>query len=314
MPNDPVLDSTSNVIVLAFDLAGSEIAAMPDQLAKALQQHPVELAIQQVLASFALNKQQQGTTTVNDAEAKQLATDLWNKAGGKLTDSVLAQLKQTPEFKRLDQSLTDLEKSLKNSSLGVWVDKNKNILYVVGIGLAIGGAIALYATKTSGTVLNAGFSQLTGKPVQIFKVGGFSLSGQMLSFKPDAREIGGGLVGTEKWDKVQLSLEFGVVATGSDVKQINGKIVLKTKDINLGLTGSGDLTKNTVNLGISLGIDNGGVYGPLNISVTGVVKNGRLTGGGLQGDWQLDNTSAISVQGTSAGGETKGMVLFTKRF
>ena len=308
------LDAAGNTIVLAFDLAGSEIVNMPDQLAAALQKQDVQSAIQLVLANFALNRQQTGTTAVSDAEAKQLATDLWNKAGGKLTGSVLEQLKQTPEFKKLDKSLTDLEQALKTSPLGVWVDNNKAILYVVGAGLAIGGAIALYVTKTGGTVIDTPLSQLNGKPVRIFKVGGFSLSGQMLSFKPDTREIGGALAGTETFSKVQVTVQLGVIATGSNVKQVDGKVVIKTKDITFGITGTGTPAKNTVNLGLSFGLNGSGGLSPLTIGVTGVLKDGKFTGGGVTGDWQLNKTTTIGVQGSSSGGETKGVVLFSKRF
>lgn len=309
-----VVDATANTIVLAFDLAGSQITAMPDELSVALQKPEVQLAIQRALATFALNQQQSGTTKVSDQEAKQLVTNLWSKAGGPLKDSVLEQLKKTPEFSQLDKSLTDLEQSLKTSPLGVWVDRNKGILYVIGAGLAIGGAVALYVTKTGGTVINTPLSQLNGKPIKIFKVGGFSLSGQMLSFKPDVREVGGGLVGTQKWDKIQLTVQLGVVATGSDVKQVDGKILIKTKDIDLGITGSDTPSKNTVNLGISFGLHEVGGRGPLTIGVTGIVKDGKVTGGGVTGDWALDKTTSIELQGSSGSGETKGSVLFTKRF
>jgi len=312
--SNSVIDAAGNTVVLAFDLAGSQIADMPDELARAMKKPDVQAAIQQALAKFALGRQKSGTTEVSDQEARQLGADLMDKAGGKLTDAVLEQLKKTPEFKRLEKSLTDLENALNSSPVGVWVDKNKNILYVVGAGLAIGGAVALYVTKTGGPVIDFPMSKLAGKPVQIFKVGGFALSGKMLSFKPDTREVGGALVGSEKWGKLDVSLELGVVATGDDVTKVEGKVVLKTKDIDLGIAGYGNPQKNTVNLGITFGLKNAGGQGPLTIGVTGVVQDGKLTGGKVSGDWQLKGGASIGVEGSSGTDGTKGIVLFSKSF
>jgi hypothetical protein len=312
--SDSVLDATGNTIVLAFDLAGSQIVNMPDELGKAIQKPEVQAAIQQALSKFALARQKSGTTEVSDEEAKKLGTELMDKAGGKLTDAVLEQLKKTPEFKRLEKSLSDLESALKSSPVGVWVDKNKNILYVVGAGLAIGGAVALYVTKTGGPAINFPMSKLAGKPIKVFNVGGFTLSGKVLAFKPDTREVGGALVGAEKWGKLEVSLELGVVATGDDITKVDGKLVLKTKDIDLGITGSGELQKNTVNLGITFGIKNAGGQGPFTIGVTGVLQDGKLTGGKVSGDWQLKGGASIGVEGSTGSSGTQGMVLFSKSF
>ena len=50
--------------------------------------------------------------------------------------------------------LDDLGSALKESPVGVFFDKNRNILYVVGAALAIGGAVALYVTKTGGPAID----------------------------------------------------------------------------------------------------------------------------------------------------------------
>jgi hypothetical protein len=312
--NQDVLDAAGHTIVLAFDLAGSQIAAMPDELGTALQKPEVQSAIQLVLSNFVLAKQRSGTSDVSDKEAKQLATDLWNKAGGKITDSLLEQLKKSPEYKKLEKSLGDLEQALKSTPIGAWIDKNANILYVIGAGVAIGGAVALYATKTGGPAVNLPMSQLSGKSVKIFKVGGFTLSGQLLSFKPDVREVGGALTGTEKWDRVELSVQLGIIATGTEIKEVDGKIILKTQDINLGLTGKGTPATNTVNLGITFGLRDLGGQGPFTIGVSGIVQDSKLTGGQVTADWQLKGNSSVGLQGSATSNETRGFLLFTKRF
>jgi hypothetical protein len=55
-PSSDVLTATGQTVVLAFDLAGSRIAKMPDDLGKALQMSDIQSAIQLALSNFDLAK------------------------------------------------------------------------------------------------------------------------------------------------------------------------------------------------------------------------------------------------------------------
>ncbi len=311
--SESVVDAASDTIVLAFDLVGSQIANMPDELTKSLQSASVQAAIKSTLMTFALNKQKSGTTTISDQEATQLANALFSNVGGKVADSVLEQLKKTPEYQKLEQSLKNFEQALKTSPLGVWVDRNQGILYVVGAGLVIGGAAALYVTKTGGMVVNLPVSQLTGKPVKIFKVGRFTLSGQLLNFQPDTQTVGGALTGAEKWDRLQISVQLGVVATGSDVKQVNGQVMFKTQDFNLSLSGSGQPAQRTVNLGLSVGISGNGLPGPLTIGIGTVIKDGKADQGQLNASLKT-GVGTFGLSGYAGKGEVKSLLTWSASF
>ena len=264
-PQQSVVDAASNTVVLAFDLVGDQIANMPDALETSLKKPEVQAAIQAVLTKFALAKQATGSTTISDQEASQLVQALLNDPGGRIAKDLLDQLKQTADYQKLEKSMADLQKALKSSPLGAWVDREKGILYVIGAGLVIGGATALYVTKTN--VPNVVTTQLTGISAQVFKVGRFSLGVQGLKFEPGTQTLGGALTGTAKWDKVQIDAQIGVVATGSDVKQVSGKLVFKTQDINLPVTGSQQPLQNKINLGLGLDIKGTGHPGPMTINL-----------------------------------------------
>src|SRR5437667_221436 len=104
----------------------------------------VVLDFKRIIAEVRSEEHTSELQSHHDLVCRLLLEKKKKKAGGKLTDALLDQLKKTPEFKRLEKSLDNLEQALKSTPVGVWVDNNKNILYVVGAGLAIGGAVALF--------------------------------------------------------------------------------------------------------------------------------------------------------------------------
>lgn len=312
-PAPSVVDAASNTVILAFDLLDSQVTRLPDELAKALKKPEVEAAIRSLLTDFVMSKQKLGTTRVSDQEASQLASALKDKVGGKVTDDVLKQIKETSEYKQLEKSLTDLEKAVTASPVGVWVDRNKNILYIVGAGLVLGGATALYVTKTGGKVVDFTASQLTGKSVQIYKVGKFSMAGQLVRFEPETRTVGAAITGTEKWDRLDVSIQLGVIATGGDVKQIDGKVVFKSQDINLAITGSAQPAQKTVNLGLGLEMKGTGLPGPLTIGLGVVVRDGRADQGQLSASMKT-KAGDFGLTGSAGKGEQKALATWSVSF
>ena len=103
--------------------------------------------------------------------------------------------------------------------------------------------------------------------MQVFKVGTFSLAGQVLAFQPQTQTIGASLIGTEKLERLQVGVQLGVIATGRDVKQVSGKLVFKTQDVNFTVGGTGKPTDKTVNLGLGIEVTNHGLPGKLSIEV-----------------------------------------------
>jgi hypothetical protein len=311
-PQQSVIDAASNTVILAFDLVGDQIMNMPDELEKSLKKPEIDAAIRSVLTNFLLARQKTGTAVFSDQEAVQLGKALLNDAGGKIANDLLDQLKKTPDYQNLQQSMNNLQKVLKSSPLGVWLDREKGILYVIGAVLVVGGATALYVTKTG--VPDVAITQLTGKSVQVFKVGRFSLEGQLLAFKPDTQTLGGALTGVEKWNKLEVDLQLGVVATGSDVKQVSGKLVFKSQDISVSISGVQQPQQKTINLGLGLEIKKTGLPGPLTINLGAVVKDGKVDQGQLNATMKTRNAGDFGVTGSVGPGENKVLATWSISF
>src|SRR3954464_12794962 len=156
-------DALTQVVIVAFDLAGKEAKNLDTLLNNSLQSEPVQQAIREGLGQFALKKVASGSSAVSDAEAKELLGIL-AKLGDKAGDNVADQIKKTPEYKRLESKIDALQKALSTSPMGVWVDHNQGLVLVVGIGVAFGSAAALYLTKTGGPVVDLPVSLLKEKP------------------------------------------------------------------------------------------------------------------------------------------------------
>ena len=310
----PLGDATTQVVVLAFDLVGQQAANLPTLLQTSLTDKSVQDAIQSSLDAFVLKRMIAGTAmdALTPKDAQDLLSAIANSAGGKLGDAALKQIKNSPEYKKLEKAVADFEAAAKASPLGVWVDKNSGMVFVTGIVLAIGGVAALYATKTGGTVTNLAVSQLKNKPFQVFKVGKFTLQGQLLAFQPDKQILGAGVVATEKWQQVQVSVSMGIIAAGAQVQQVSGQVVLKADGANLGLTATDTPGKKTVNLGLSLSFDKGALS-PLKVGVGAVVTDGKVTGGTLDASLKT-SVGEFGLKGQETGKQFQGLATWTVPF
>jgi hypothetical protein len=302
-------DAISQVVIVAFDLAESKAKNLPQLLNDSLQSDAVQKAIREGLQTFAMKKVASGTTTVSDDETKELLK-LLEKVGGKAGDGLTDEIKKSSEYKRLEEKIKALEKTLACSPMGVWVDKNKGLVLVVGIGIAFGSAAALFLTKTGGPVVDLPIGLLKEKPFQLFKVGGFTLKGQLLEFKPDKQILGAGILATQKWEKIELSFKIGIIATGEHVKEVNGQAVVKSNEFSLSFTGAAKPEEKKINLGIGMGFTSSSLPGPLNISVGAVVTDGEVTGGTLKAGMKT-KAGTFGFDGQTSGAETRGLATWS---
>ena len=309
-PGSNLEDATTQVVVLAFDLVGQQAANLPTLLQNTLSAKPVQDAIQSTLQSFALKQNVAiATNTLTAKDAQDLLNAILNAAGGKAGDAALQQIKDSPAYKNLEKAIKDFQAAANSTPMGVWVDKNQAVVFITGIALVVGGAVALYATKTGGTVLNAVVGQIKNKPIQVFKVGKFTLQAQMLQFQPDQRALGAGVIATEKWQQLQVSVSLGVVATGAQVQQVNGQVVVKTGGVTI--TGAATDTPATrkVDLHLSIGLDKS----HLTFGLGAIATGGKVTGGSLDASLKT-RAGDFGLKGTDDNRNITGLATWTLHF
>ncbi|MBN9064372.1 MAG: hypothetical protein BGP06_13320 [Rhizobiales bacterium 65-9] len=252
-PKPGVVDAAQQIFVLAFDLVDSEIGRLPMQIKDALESPPVVNAIKKTLLDFANKKYPTGDSVVTGEEAKAMAAALEKNVGGAFSSEMLNQIKGTPQYRRLTASIDAFQKAAASSSLGVWIDRNKNVLYVVGAALVVGTSTVLYVTRAGGPLVNDALAPLKDKDFDVLQVGKLTLAAGLWDFRPDARILGARISGTIKWERVTLKLKLGLLAQGAEVQQANGEAVVKSGGFNLTFTGQAKPQAQTVNLGLKVG-------------------------------------------------------------
>ncbi len=262
-----VMDAAHQVIVLAFDLVDAEVSDLPGQALKALQSPPVQDAIKKTLLDFAKSKAKTGTTVVTDAEAKKLLDSLGTGVKDAASKDVIDQIKKSPEYKKLEASLNGFQKAAASSALGVWIDRNKKILYVVGAALVVGTGAVLYLTKTGGKVLNKVIDPLKGSEIEVLQIGKLKFKVGLWDFQPDARILGARVFSTAQWEKVTLELKLGLLAQGTQVQEVQGAAVVKSGPFNVTVTGDDKPQSHQVNLGLKFGYDGRIGNGKFDLSV-----------------------------------------------
>jgi hypothetical protein len=313
-PTQNVDDAAAQVVVLAFDLVGQELANLPTLLQNTMQDPKVKEAISSTLTTFISQRAATGSGTANMSakDATDLLKALQSAAGPRLTDAATQQIKNTPEYKKLEQAFKNFETAAKTSPMGVWVDRNQGILIVVGLALVVGGSAALYVTKTGSGAIDFAFSQVVGKPLQIFRVGTLTLQGQALAFQPGTRTLGGGLIITNKWDKIDVSLKVGVVAAGPQVQKVEGAVVVKTPDAKVSVTGTGDPSQKKYNFGLSLEVERGPAAN-LKIGVGAIITDDKVTGGSVTAGMKT-RVGDFGLSGQGDNREVKWLATWTVTF
>src|SRR5258706_1290752 len=206
------IEAAGQVIVLAFDLTDAAIADSPRLWLTALQSPQVQESIKKTLLDFAKTRSTARTPPLSDAEARKLLEALGSGIKDAAGDAVLKAIQKTPQYERLATSVGEFKKAFDSSTLGLWVDRNRNILYVVGAALVVGTVSVLYVTKTGGTAVDTIIAPLKGKQFTVLQVGTLTFKAALWDLKPDARIMGALVSVVKDWQRVTLEGSIGVLS------------------------------------------------------------------------------------------------------
>ena len=250
------VDALGGLFALSFELVGQEADNLPQRIAETLKRADVTKAIEKSLLDFAKTRKPGMSSQLTDEEAKKLRDSLVEGVKDKLSEEYLKQVKNSAKYKELQKQLEKFEAAAKSTSLGVWVDKNKTILYVVGAGLALGAGAALYVTKSGGAIVEQITKSLDKIDLEVIKVGSFSLNIDSIAFNPTAQVLGGKLSANMQFDKLKIELKLKVVTTAAEISTAGGEAVVKYGKVDLSSMVNYNVTDNkpVTSLSLHLGV------------------------------------------------------------
>ncbi len=268
MANNTCNDLPSSLqesVVLLFDLADYTVQNGPSLVGKVLEDKKFQEAVKKALdkQALALVKRQQADPSV--PVTGEDGTKFLKAAGSAALDagaeSMKRQIERSSAYLKLEQSLRDLHCSFKKSPVGVWVDENQTLLVIIASGLALGGATAMYVTRTGD--LPAGWAaDLAEKKLKSFHLGKITLGVEKFDFKPSERELGAKVYAdTSKWKGIP-NVKFSISAAAKDDKLtslgVAGEVTVPiAMKFAATAAGSADpiLDKYSLSLGVRGGVD-----------------------------------------------------------
>jgi hypothetical protein len=224
--------------VLAFQLVGAETVDLPAQLSQALRNPATQQAIGLELTRIAEQGRQRQVLRgrllsdpvgFSEAEAQQYVAGIASKSMPLIKQDVIDQIKDTDEYDQFYECAEQALTSFKKTSPGVWVvDQHPKTFYVVAGVLTLGGAIAMYTTRSGDHVAKlaiSGASAVGANPIDL-QTKAFDFSVGMNRFEPSKRRIDLNTMLKGNWQPVQAQLGAGVtIGRGVQVAP-NGQLVV----------------------------------------------------------------------------------------
>lgn len=210
--------------MLAFEVAGKEAERLPERIAEALRSEKVQKAIKDALDQEA-RKLMEGGQPGQPPDPKRgetVAKELVEVSLNAVSASVRKQIEHSPQVRKLEAESKQLLEDFKASRVGVWVNENRTLVYVVGAVLALGGGAALYFTRSGNSI--AKFAEGKGKTI---KLGTIEISGKITKFQPSTQALGAsvGVTGNLKNLKADFKLSGTAVGRQGTVSA-KGKILV----------------------------------------------------------------------------------------
>jgi hypothetical protein len=254
---DPgVIDKASETVVLGVELVGAELDKLPERLEKAVTSADFQAAIKKALEDFAAQKLKTTTTTLTAAEAQALGKATLDAGTGAVEKSVLDGIKNSEHYQALDKSLKELTETFKKTPMGLWLDKNKTWLYIIGAGGVLAGAATMYVLRTGDDVTKLVMPLVKDISGSFTVLGQLKLGGGLdsASFTPSARRIEAKTFVTAEWKGIKVKINVSVTAADKKVTATtDGQVLIPvTKDTTA--TVGGAYNSGNKNWSLSVGV------------------------------------------------------------
>ncbi|MEQ9411345.1 MAG: hypothetical protein RIK87_26765 [Fuerstiella sp.] len=235
--------AVKDTLVLVLETTGSTVLDSPKLIEKILSDPKVRQAIEKTALeeAKALTKKQVTGKTVSMDDILASAGKVGKATIDPATQAGKTALEKSQQVRRLKEGLRQLECSYRKSTVGVFVDKNKGWLILVGAGLGLGGAAAMYKFKT-GDAFAMPATKLASHLVRFKVLGNVEIAAKDIKFEPSKQLVGATKLTKIKWDKVDVDLELSVTAENEKLKQAVGKgsvAVEVAKGVKVGLSAGG---------------------------------------------------------------------------
>jgi hypothetical protein len=283
-------DAFGGLVLLAFDLLDSEISRSPERLIQTFRSPTLLAAAEKAMLSFAKSRSPTASSQLTPEEIGKLQSSVVDGVRTAATDAYLKQIKGSSKFKALETQLKNFEEAAKSSAIGVWVDHNKGILYVVGAVLTVGAGVALYVTKPTGPAYKMGIRELEKLKFEVVKLGALKLGVGGIIFDPTADRYGGKVTGKLEWEQLKIDLALQIVATVGKATELNGEVMVKYGVINLTGIVKQDMTRPKVDITLRLGA-NKDRFG---LAVAAHLKDDNVTGS-ASASYKLNESLKLGV-------------------
>jgi len=221
-----VIDAAVETVAIGFELMESEVPRLPERVAAALQDPQVHAAITAALLAEAkrqLAEQAKATGPGSSQDGKDFALSLGKKTGNAIVQSVKGQIERSPLAKQIEEQLEQVKKDFKCSPVGVFINQHEGLLIVTGAVLAVGGAAAMYYTRTGDDIAKLA----EGRELKFTFVSGLSLKAQVPAFIPSTRTFGTRITVSGDWKPVRVSLTASGTAQESTLRTgVSGEIII----------------------------------------------------------------------------------------
>jgi hypothetical protein len=264
-------DLAHDVFAFVIEFPADEVPLFPEQVEKVLASDTLKKKLQSTLLAYALEKTKKGQVfSPSDAN---LGVAILNGARSAAGDQLLEEIKKGVPAQRVARAFKDFTNALQHTPMGIWVDKEKHWLIVVGVVLAVGGAAALFYTRTDSSIVNLPISQIKGKAIPLWSPGNFTLSGGLLEFQPGQRKLGLEIIGEQKWERLTVKMNLGVVGSDPVAKQGDGHAFVASRDFRS--------PQMKYSLGIELRIKSDTLPNPFILGLHASVSDNKFSGGDL---------------------------------